>query len=290
MSSSALQTLYTSGEVTLYRYLNQVNKIPSLTAEEEDMLARDYINDKDIRAAQKLVASYLKLVAKVAMRYKNYGLSLIDVISEGNLGLMQAVKKFNPDMGYRLSTYAMWWIKASIQDYILKSWSLVKIGTTAAQKKLFFSLNKAKNRIMGAAGRSLSKNDYVQIAHDLGVEEKDIHEMDQRMSRDVSLNQPSINAEDGTDMIDYVQESRPNQELTIVHASDMTVKKRALAEALHSLPERDKYVLYARKLSNNPKTLESLSLELNVSKERIRQIETRAFEKVQKYVLAKYSA
>lgn len=267
-------------------YLSQINRIPSLTQEEEFMLAKDYLEKQDLKAAHKLVTSHLKLVAKIAMKYRNYGLPTNELISEGNIGLMHAVKKFDPHLGYRLSTYAMWWIKASIQDYILKSWSLVKIGTTAAQKKLFFSLNKIKNKIRNQNSREIVEEDFEQISDELGLEKKDVIDMNNRISTsDLSLNTPSLREENSSEIIDLIQETRPNQEIIASARQIQNNKRKLLSDAMNSLNERELMIIKARRLQDNPSTLDDLSKKLSVSKERVRQIENRAFEKMQKFAL-----
>ncbi len=268
-------------------YLQEINNIPSLTKEEEFMLAKDYLEKHDLNAAHKLVTSHLKLVAKIAMRYKNYGLPISELVSEGNLGLMQAVKKYDPSLGFRLSTYAMWWIKAAIQEYVLKSWSLVKIGTTAAQKKLFFSLGKIKHKITNMYARSVNESDYQEIADELGVSIKEVAEMNQRLSGpDMSLNK-TIDQDDknSEEMIGFLPEVKPSQEETLSHKQLLTNQKYILTEAMQILNEREIKILTARKLNDSPLTLKILSNEFNISKERVRQIENRAFEKVQTHVL-----
>ena len=271
-------------------YLREINSIPSLTQEEEFLLAKSYLEKHDLKAAHKLVKSHLKLVAKIAMRYKNYGLPVADLVAEGNIGLMQAVKKYDPDLGYRLSTYSMWWIKASIQEYVLKSWSLVKIGTTAAQKKLFFSLGKIKNKIMNTHARPVNNSDYKTIARELGVSEREVNEMSQRLSGlDLSLNRQIgvTNDNSGQEMIDLIPETKQSQEFTLLCKQVAVNKKQVLSQALEVLNEREMKILTARKLYDVPKTLDVLSMEHKVSKERIRQIENKAFEKVQNYILAR---
>jgi RNA polymerase sigma-32 factor len=273
------------------RYLQEINNIPSLTKEEEFLLAKNYLENNDLTAAHKLVSSHLKLVAKIAMKYKNYGLPVTELVSEGNIGLMQAVKKYNPDLGFRLSTYAMWWIKASIQEYVLKSWSLVKIGTTSAQKKLFFSLGKIKHRIINTYGRAINHQDYQEMAGELGISAKEVAQMDQRMSGpDISLNRPSMRDEEGAEVIELLPEQKPNQEVSLLQKQDIGNKKLILAEAMQVLNEREVKIITARKLSDDPATLDNLSIEYNISKERVRQIENRAFEKLQTYVLSRVSA
>lgn len=275
-----------------YKYLLEVNKIPSLSAEEEYLLAKSFINDNELEAAHKLVRSHLKLVVKIAYSYKRYGLPAIDVISEGNIGLMHAVKKFDPELGFRLSTYAMWWIKASIQEYILKSWSLVKIGTTATQKKLFFSLGKIKHQIYNVHHRNLNEADYSKIASDLGVKPTDVKDMNLRLTvGDMSLNQP-VNyggEENNSEIIDLLPEQRPSQEVALIHKKELDQKKLLLIEACKNLNEREKDIFYARKLQEQPTTLDILSSKYSISKERVRQIENRAFEKVQNYMLSQHA-
>lgn len=274
------------------KYLNEINNIPSLTKEEEFLLAKAYLEQHDLDAAHKLVKSHLKLVAKIAMQYKNYGLPITELVSEGNLGLMQAVKKYDPELGFRLSTYAMWWIKSSIQEYVLKSWSLVKIGTTSAQKKLFFSLRKIKNKITNANERAVNEEDYKQIAKELGVSVKEVSEMNQRLSGlDISLNRTLDNNDDSSgEMIELIPETKPSQELLLEKSQILNRQKRILAEAMKVLNEREIQILTARKLNDSPSTLDSLSNEYSISKERVRQIENKAFEKVQNYVLEKMSS
>lgn len=289
ISTSNLPAL--SSEAGFHKYLRQINAIPSLTKEEEFMLAKNYLEQNDLEAAHKLVASHLKLVAKIALQYRNYGLPATDLISEGSLGLMQAVKKYDPSLGHRLSTYAMWWIKASVQEYVLKSWSLVKIGTTAAQKKLFFSLSKIKHRIRNTHGRDVHHGDYENIANDLGVSIKEVEDMTIRLSGpDTSLNNPLKNDDsEGGEVIDILAEDAPSHELSFMNSEVLANKTQILFEALATLNEREAKILQARKLTDTPSTLDSLSVEYNISKERVRQIENRAFEKVQAHVLAKVS-
>ncbi len=271
-------------------YLKEVNNIDSLTPEEEFLLAKNYHENNDLDAAHKLVLSHLKLVAKIAMKYKNYGLPVSDLVSEGNIGLMQAVKKYDPDLGFRLSTYSMWWIKAAIQEYILKSWSLVKIGTTSAQKKIFFSLGKIKRRIINNHGRALNNEDYENMASELGVSTKELEQMDQRISSgDLSLNKPAGGDENGAEFIELLPEKKLGQEDLLAHKQDINNKKMVLGEAMSVLNEREANILSARRLSEDPQTLDNLSTKYNISKERVRQIENRAFEKVQTYVLSKIS-
>lgn len=274
------------------KYLSEINNIPSLTKEEEFMLAKAYLEEHDLDAAHKLVKSHLKLVAKIAMQYKNYGLPITELVSEGNLGLMQAVKKYDPELGFRLSTYAMWWIKSSIQEYVLKSWSLVKIGTTSAQKKLFFSLRKIKNKITNANERPVNEDDYEKIAKELGVSVKEVSEMNQRLSGlDISLNRSLDNNDDSSgEMIELIPETKPSQEIVLEKSQILSKQKKILAEAMQVLNEREIKILTARKLNDSPSTLDALSNEYSISKERVRQIENKAFEKVQNYVLEKISS
>ncbi len=271
------------------KYLQEINNIPSLTKEEEFMLSKAYLEEHDLDAAHKLVTSHLKLVAKIAMKYKNYGLPVTELVSEGNLGLMQAVKKYDPELGFRLSTYAMWWIKASIQEYVLKSWSLVKIGTTSAQKKLFFSLRKMKNKITTSNARPVNEGDYETIAKELGVSVKEVGEMNQRLSgQDISLNRTIDQDDDSSgEMIELIPEVKPSQEITLEKSQILSKQKEILADAMQVLNEREIKILTARKLNDSPSTLDTLSNKYNISKERVRQIENRAFEKIQDYVLEK---
>lgn len=285
--SSALKVpAVVSNPSGFYRYLQEINKIPSLTQEEEFLLAKSYLEQNDLSAAHQLVSSHLKLVAKIAVGYRNYGLPMPELVSEGNLGLMQAVRKFNPDLGFRLSTYAMWWIKASIQEYVLKSWSLVKIGTTAAQKKIFFSLSKIKKKIANRHSRSVGEQDFPEIAKELGVTVKEVAEMNLRLHPTISLNQQlSQDGNSGVELIDLLPESRPNQETLYIGNQDLNDKRKLLAKALDNLNSRELEIITKRKLSDIPSTLEELSSEYNISKERVRQIEARAFEKVQSFML-----
>ena len=281
-----------SSEASFSMYLREINKIPSLTKEEEFLLAKAYLENHDLEAAHKLVTSHLKLVAKIAMKYRNYGLPITELVSEGNIGLMQAVKKYDPDLGYRLSTYSMWWVKASIQEYVLKSWSLVKIGTTSAQKKLFFSLSKIKHKITNMYSRSVNEGDYQAIADELGVTVREVNEMSQRLSGpDLSLNRTINNDSDnsGSEMLELLPESKPSQEDILSRRQILVNKSQILSEALGELNEREVQILTARKLNDSPLTLDALSSQYNISKERVRQIETKAFEKVQNYVLTRIS-
>jgi len=268
----------------LSRYLEQVKQFPVLEREEEYMLAKRCQDHGDKEAAHKLVTSHLRLVAKIAFGYKGYGLPMSDLISEGNLGLMKAVKKFDPEKGFRLSTYAMWWIKASVTEYILQSWSLVKLGTVAAQKKLFFSLRKIKNRLGVFDEAQLTGPQVKQLSTDLSLPEREVVNMDRRLSgRDMSLNAP-LPSEDGGEYMDLLADERETPETTLVKADEKNWQSEVLREAMETLPERDRHIIEARKLSDDPMKLEELGQHYGVSRERIRQIEARAFEKISKFV------
>ncbi len=274
-----------SGEQSLNRYLAEIRKFPVLTAEQEYMLAKRYAEHEDPEAAAQLVSSHLRLVAKIAMGYRGYGLPVADLISEGNVGLMQGVKKFEPDRGFRLATYAMWWIKASIQEYILRSWSLVKMGTTAAQKKLFFNLRRMKKNLDAYEDSDLRPDDLAKIATDLGVPEQEVVNMNRRMMMggDASLNVSLRGAEEGSgEWQDWLADDRPLQDETVADAEESRMRMEMLSEAMNSLNERERHILTERRLTEKPQTLEELSQEYDVSRERIRQIEVRAFEKLQK--------
>ena len=274
-----------SGEKSLNRYLSEIKKYPVLTAEQEYMLAKRYAAHEDPEAASQLVSSHLRLVAKIAMGYRGYGLPVSDLISEGNVGLMQGVKKFEPDRGFRLATYAMWWIKASIQEYILRSWSLVKMGTTAAQKKLFFNLRRMKKQLEAYDDTDLSPEDLTKIATDLGVPEQEVINMNRRMMMggDGSLNTPMRGNEEGSgEWQDWLTDDRPLQDETVADAQEAEVRHEMLVEAMDALNEREQHILTERRLTEKPQTLEELSQVYDVSRERIRQIEVRAFEKLQK--------
>lgn len=274
-----------SSDTGFHQYLQEINKIPSLSKEEEFMLAKAYLEDRDIMAAHKLVTSHLKLVAKIAMSYKNYGLPVVDLVSEGNLGLMQAVKKYDPDLGHRLSTYAMWWIKASIQEYILRSWSLVKIGTTAAQKKLFFSLRKIKNRLSNKYSRYIGESDMHEVAEMLNVTDKEAIDMNRRISEpDMSLNvSVDRDGDSSSELIEYVPDAKPSQELVVADSQEKQMRHKILINAMAQLNDREAYIIKERKLKDSPSTLDDLSKHFGISKERVRQIESRAFEKLQQY-------
>jgi RNA polymerase sigma-32 factor len=273
------------GEQSLNRYLAEIKKFPVLTAEQEYMLAKRYAEHEDPEAAAQLVTSHLRLVAKIAMGYRGYGLPVSDLISEGNVGLMQGVKKFEPDRGFRLATYAMWWIKASIQEFILRSWSLVKMGTTAAQKKLFFNLRRMKKNLEAFEDTDLHPDDVRKIATDLGVPEQEVVNMNRRMlmGGDASLNVSMRADEEGSGQWqDWLTDDRPLQDFVVAEAEEAEVRHGMLVEALGSLNDREKHILTERRLTDNPQTLEELSQVYDVSRERIRQIEVRAFEKLQK--------
>ena len=274
-----------SGEQSLNRYLSEIKKFPILTAEQEYMLAKRYAEHEDPEAAAQLVTSHLRLVSKIAMGYRGYGLPVSDLISEGNVGLMQGVKKFEPDRGFRLATYAMWWIKASMQEFILRSWSLVKMGTTAAQKKLFFNLRRMKKQLEAYEDSDLHPDDVTRIATDLGVPEQEVINMNRRMMMggDSSLNVSMRGDEEGAGQWqDWLTDDRPLQDSVVAEAEEAEVRHDMLLEAMDSLNEREKHILTERRLTENPQTLEELSKVYDVSRERIRQIEVRAFEKLQK--------
>jgi len=276
----------TGGEAGLNRYLSEIKKFPILTPEEEYMLAKRWTEHQDTDAAARLVNSHLRLVAKIAMGYRGYGLPLSELISEGNIGLMQGVKKFEPERGFRLATYAMWWIRASIQEFILRSWSLVKMGTTAAQKKLFFNLRRMKNRIEAFEDGDLKPEDVKKIATDLGVTEEDVISMNRRMAMggDTSLNVPLRDDSEGT-WQDFLVDSEPLQDERVAEAEESQMRHELLIEAMQALNDRERHILTERRLRDDPKTLEELSQVYDVSRERIRQIEVRAFEKLQKALM-----
>ncbi len=275
------------GEAGLNRYLAEIKKFPILTPEEEYMLAKRWTEHQDTDAAARLVNSHLRLVAKIAMGYRGYGLPTAELISEGNIGLMQGVKKFEPERGFRLATYAMWWIRASIQEYILRSWSLVKMGTTAAQKKLFFNLRRMKNRIEAFEDGDLKPEDVKKIATDLGVSEEDVVSMNRRMAMggDTSLNVPLRDDSEGS-WQDFLVDDEPLQDERVAEAEETRIRHDLLVEALDALNDRERHILTERRLTDEPKTLEELSQVYDVSRERIRQIEVRAFEKLQKALMS----
>ena len=273
-----------SNEGGLSAYLAQIKKFPMLEAEEEYMLAKNWKQTGNLKSAEKLVTSHLRLVAKIAMGYKGYGLPVNEMISEGNVGLMQAVKKFEPEKGFRLATYAMWWIKAAIQEYILRSWSLVKIGTTTAQKKLFFNLKKLKNQIAPKTEGDLRNEHVTEIANKLNVREDEVVSMNRRLSgKEHSLNAPV--GEDGDQWQDWVVDKEMDQELKFAQKEEMDKRKDLLKDSIEILNDREKEILYSRRLTDQPLTLEVLSKKFKISRERIRQIENKAFEKLQKHML-----
>jgi len=270
-----------SGEAGLSRYLDEIRKFPMLKPQEEYSLAMDWRKNGDTAAAHRLVTSHLRLVAKIAMGYRGYGLPMSEVVSEGNVGLMQAVKRFEPEKGFRLATYAMWWIKASIQEYILRSWSLVKMGTTANQKKLFFNLRKAKSQISALGEGDLRPDQVKTIATRLGVHEAEVVEMNRRLSGDASLNTPFSDDGDGGEWQDVLADNSASQETILLEGEESDNRHSALIKALSVLNERERRIFAARRLADDPVTLEELADEFGVSRERVRQIEVRAFEKVQ---------
>jgi RNA polymerase sigma-32 factor len=272
------------------RYLEEIRRFPMLEPQEEYMLAKRWREHGDRDAAHKLVTSHLRLVAKIAMGYRGYGLPISEVVSEGNVGLMQAVKRFEPEKGFRLATYAMWWIKAAIQEYILRSWSLVKMGTTANQKKLFFNLRKAKSRISALEEGDLRPDQVKLIAKRLGVTEQDVVDMNRRLGGDASLNTPIREEGDAGEWQDWLVDDHVSQETTLADTEELDNRKKALTDALGVLNERERRIFEARRLAEEPVTLEDLAAEFNVSRERVRQIEVRAFEKVQKAVRNRVAA
>jgi len=279
MAQSNLPVL--SSEGGLSRYLQEIRKFPMLEPDEEYMLAKRYKEHADPGAAQKLITSHLRLVAKIAMGYRGYGLPISEVISEGNVGLMHAVKRFEPEKGFRLATYAMWWIRAAIQEYVLRSWSLVKIGTTAAQKRLFFNLRKVKGQIAALDDGSLHPDQIKQIATTLNVTEEDVVSMNSRLSGDASLNSPMRADEGSSEWQDWLVDDTPDQETTLGETEEFDERMSMLNSAMDVLNERERAIFQARRLQDNPSTLEELAQQYDVSRERIRQIEVRAFEKVQ---------
>jgi len=283
IKSEASSVALISPDNNLGRYLDQIKKFPMLTAEDEYNLAKDWLDKNNTKAAHKLVTSHLRLVAKIAMGYRGYGLPVADLIAEGNIGMMHAVKKFDPERGFRLATYAMWWIKAAIQEFVLRSWSHVKIGTTASQKKLFFNLRKIKSKINALDDGDLSPNQVNHIAKSLDVSEDDVISMNRRMlGGDHSLN-AQMNKNDGeeTEWQDLLTDDRENQETLFEKHEEKTIRSKLMIDALNLLKSREKDIIIKRRLTDNPMTLEDLSQEYKVSRERIRQIENRAFEKLQ---------
>ena len=275
-------------EGSLSRYLNDIKKFPMLEAQEEYQLAKDFAETGEKSAAHKLVTSHLRLVAKIAMGYRGYGLPIGEVISEGNVGLMRAVQKFDPDRGFRLATYAMWWIRAQIQEYILRSWSLVKIGTTAAQKKLFFNLRRLKGEINAIDGGSLNAEQVSEIADRLGVDDRDVVQMEGRLSGDQSLNAPLKAGEDAdTEWQDWLEDEADTPDVVVAENDERDARRQILIQAMQGLNGRERDILMARRLADPPKTLEELSGDYDISRERVRQIEARAFEKLKKAMMSK---
>jgi RNA polymerase sigma-32 factor len=279
-----------SAEGGLSHYLAEIRKFPMLEPQEEYMLGKRWREHGDSDAAHKLITSHLRLVAKIAMGYRGYGLPIGEVISEGNVGLMQAVKRFEPDKGFRLATYAMWWIRASIQEYILRSWSLVKLGTTAAQKRLFFNLRKAKSQISALEDGDLRPDQVKTIATRFGVSEKEVIDMNRRLGGDASLNAPIRTDSESGEWQDWLVDEHLDQESQLAESEEFENRKRALGQALDVLNDRERRIFEARRLSENPITLEELAEEFGVSRERVRQIEVRAFEKVQAAVVSRVKA
>lgn len=273
-----------SAEGGLSRYLDEIRRFPMLEPQEEYMLAKRYKEHEDPQAAERLVNSHLRLVAKIAMGYRGYGLPISEVVSEGNVGLMQAVKRFEPDKGFRLATYAMWWIKAAIQEYILRSWSLVKMGTTANQKRLFFNLRRLKGKIQALNEGDLKPEQVTQIATKLGVTEGDVVSMNRRLAGDASLNAPIRAEADGGEWQDWLVDESESQETLFARQEELDMRRKMLGDAMQVLNDRERRIFEARRLAEDPITLEELSGEFGVSRERVRQIEVRAFEKVQKAV------
>jgi RNA polymerase sigma-32 factor len=279
-----------TAESGLSRYLEEIRRFPMLEPQNEYMLAKRWREHGDRDAAHKLVTSHLRLVAKIAMGYRGYGLPISEVISEGNVGLMQAVKRFEPEKGFRLATYAMWWIKAAIQEYILRSWSLVKMGTTANQKKLFFNLRKAKSKISALEEGDLRPDQVKLIAKRLGVTEQDVVDMNRRLGGDVSLNAPIREDGDSGEWQDWLVDDVSDQETRLAESEESDNRRKALGDALSVLNDRERRIFEARRLADDPITLEDLAAEFGVSRERVRQIEVRAFEKVQRAVKSRIAA
>lgn len=272
-----------SSDNSLSQYMQEIRKFPMLEPNQEYMLAKSFLEHDDRDAAHQLVTSHLRLVAKIAMGYRGYGLPVGEVISEGNVGLMQAVKKFDPEKGFRLATYAMWWIKASIQEYVLRSWSLVKMGTTANQKRLFFNLRKAKSRIQALDDGDLKPDQVKQIATQLGVSEDEVISMNRRLGGDASLNAPIKAAEgESGEWQDWLVDDTDNAEQVLVRQDELEARRQMLTDSMEVLNDREKRIFMARRLEESPITLEELSTEFGISRERVRQIEVRAFEKIQK--------
>jgi len=283
MARSAALPIFKT-ESGLSHYLDEIRRFPMLEPQEEYMLAKRWREHGDTVAAHRLVTSHLRLVAKIAMGYRGYGLPISEVVSEGNVGLMQAVKRFEPEKGFRLATYAMWWIRAAIQEYILRSWSLVKMGTTANQKKLFFNLRKAKSKISALDEGDMRPDQVQTIAKRLGVTERDVVDMNRRLGGDASLNAPIREDGDAGEWQDWLVDDSPNQERILVENEELDNRRKALTQALGVLNDRERRIFQARRLADDPITLEELAVEFGVSRERVRQIEVRAFEKVQEAV------
>jgi RNA polymerase sigma-32 factor len=286
MATKALPAI-AGGSLGLSRYLEEIRRFPMLEPTQEYMLAKRWQEHQDQVAAHQLVTSHLRLVARIAMGYRGYGLPIGEVISEGNVGLMQAVKRFEPERGFRLATYAMWWIRASIQEYILRSWSLVKMGTTASQKKLFFNLRRIKGQIQAIEDGDLRPDQVKHIATKLGVPEEDVISMNRRLAGDSSLNAPVRADQESGEWQDWLVDGDANQEETLAESEELSIRRKYLEDALSTLNDRERRIFEARRLNEDPATLEDLSAEFGVSRERIRQIEVRAFEKVQKAVRVK---
>ena len=281
MTTTTLPIL--SGESGLSRYLNEIKRFPILSADEELLLAKNYLEKGESEAAHKLVTSHLRLVAKIAMQYRGYGLPVADLISEGNLGLMKAVKKFDPERGCRLSTYAMWWIKASVTEYILRSWSLVKMGTMSAQKKLFFSLRKAKRKLNIIDAQTIDPEKTAKLAEQFSISEADITHLDRRITaRDLSLNAPVSNSEeDSMEFIDILEDDTPSPEVLVARTQETKFRQKYLKDAMFQLSERERHIFTERRLKEDPITLEKLGEHYGISRERVRQLENRAYTKVQ---------
>lgn len=285
MSNLALPVISRDSDEGLRRYLQEIQKFPMLEAEEEYMLAKRFKEHGDLAAAHRLTTSHLRLVVKIANGYRGYGLPIGELISEGNIGMMQAVKRFDPERGFRLSTYAMWWIKASIQEYVLRSWSLVKVGTSAAHKKLFFNLKKVKRRLSDYLEGNLTPDNVRDIARELDVSEEDVRDMDMRMSAmDASLNAPIGDDSGGDSWIDQLADTGANQEETLGDEQELSQRRTLLVKAMETLNDREQHIIRERRLKEIPATLEDLSQEYNISRERVRQIEVRAMEKLQKAI------
>ena len=281
MTTATLPIL--SGESGLSRYLNEIKRFPILSADEELLLAKNYLEKGESEAAHKLVTSHLRLVAKIAMQYRGYGLPVADLISEGNLGLMKAVKKFDPERGCRLSTYAMWWIKASVTEYILRSWSLVKMGTMSAQKKLFFSLRKAKRKLNIIDAQTIDPEKTAKLAEQFSISEADITHLDRRITaRDLSLNAPVSNSEeDSMEFLDILEDDTPSPEVLVARTQETELRQKYLKDAMIQLTDRDRHIFIERRLKEDPITLEKLGEHYGISRERVRQLENRAYTKVQ---------